>query len=145
MTTNLSNVHVDEISILSKDVRPAVRAARIAITKKESPMNAPLSFDTFEDACAHLRKVHGMGGADAMSAAAREHPDLLEKFQREGIEIAKAADQLVQDRPLPDAVQAWNTAVDDEVRSWSGRITRSEAMTRVARERPALYAAMQAA
>ena len=37
MTTNLSNVHVDEISILSKDVRPAVRAARIAITKKEFP------------------------------------------------------------------------------------------------------------
>ena len=145
---NLSDVEIDEISILSANVRPAVRAAKIVVTKstKESFMNEPISFPTLEAAMDHLRKARGMGGADAMSVAAREHPSLLEKYQREGEQIAKAAaDQLARDRPLPDAVVAWNRAVDEEVLSFGGKITRSDAMVRIARERPALYAAMQAA
>lgn len=37
MTTKLSNLAIDEISILSNGVRPAVRRARIAIAKSEGP------------------------------------------------------------------------------------------------------------
>ena len=131
-TNNLTNIEIDEVSILSKDVRPAVRRARIAIAKKEFPMNEPMSFATFEDACAHLAKMHGMSRSSAMSAAAREHPDLLAKYNAEGEQIAKRAADAARPQPVKKAVLAFEDRVDEIAKSRG--VPRHTAM-RAARQR----------
>ena len=80
----------------------------------------------------HLRKVHGMNGAEAMSAAARDHPDLLQKYRTAGDEmIAKAADA-ARPAPVSKAVMAFDDRVEEIAKSRG--IPRHAAMT-AARQR----------
>ncbi len=143
MTNNLTDIEVDEISILSANVRPAVRRARIAIAKKESTMNEPISFASFEDACAYLAKTTGLSKSAAMSQAAREHPDLLAKYNQAGDEIAKAAaekainlEQVVGDAAA--ARQFWEIVGNSMRRSG---LSRTAAMSQAGRDYPELRAA----
>lgn len=143
-TNSLHDIEIDEISILSASVRPAVRAARIVVAKsKEIPtMNEPLSFDTLEDAMRHLQSVHGLSKLDAMSAAAREHPTLLRKYNAEG--IAKA-EMLARQRPAAasPAVKVWDNLVS-EIAAKHG-VPRWHAMQIAARQHPDEFADFQAA
>lgn len=143
MTTNLSNLEIDEISILSKNVRPAVRAARIAIAKKETPMNEPLAFDTFEQAIEHLEKVHVGSCLAAMSEAAKRYPELVHKYNDQGAEIAKAAREAAKPRAITKAVQDFELAIDEiQRRDGAGR---SDAMSKARAEFPTEFAAYQTA
>jgi hypothetical protein len=144
MTTNLSNVEIDEISILSKDVRPAVRAARIAIVKTEIPMSEPISFPTFESAMAHLRKAHGMSALDALAAAARQHPELVKRYNDEGTRIAKAAiEEIAKARAIPQAVEVFNKRVEEVMAR--DKVNKLDALPRAAREFPQEFAKFQEA
>lgn len=48
-------------------------------------------FTTFEAAVDHLHKLHGGSRAQAMSAAATSYPDLLRKYNEEGVERVEEA------------------------------------------------------
>ena len=103
----------------------------------------PLSFDTFEDACAHLAKVHGLSKLGAMEKAAREHPDLVEEYNHVGIEIAKNAAEAAAPRPVPLAVSNFNKRVTEVMAR--DKIDRLGAMEKVTKEFPAEFDAYQSA
>lgn len=130
------------ISEISACDRPA-QAGAIAVFMKryeqESEMqlrkvtrDEPINFPTLEAAMDHLLKTHGMSRSSAMFTAAREHPDLLAKYQREGEDqIAKAADA-AKPQPLSRSVMAFEDRVEQIAK---GRdIPRHQAM-KTARER----------
>jgi hypothetical protein len=72
----------------------------------------PRSYVTFEDACAHLAKVHGLSKLNAMEKAAERHPDLVKRYNSEGAEIAKAAaDSEAATRRTPRAVDDFEEIV----------------------------------
>lgn len=143
---------------LSAVDRPAQAGATVAIMKRadgddheqENDMeirkiggDEVASFNSLEEAMRHIRKARGVSASDAMSAAAREHPGLLKRYQSEGAErVAKAA----------EAAKARSTS--PEVRDFEflvagiaerDGVTRSEAMTRARRENPGAYRAYCAA
>jgi hypothetical protein len=79
----LEELTLDEISAVD---RPAQKGALVTIIKRDESA----TFDTFEEACAHFEK-RGLSEIAAMSAVAREHPDLLAKYNAEPApEVAKA-------------------------------------------------------
>ena len=81
-------------------------------------MSEPLSFATFEAACAHLAKSHGMSKSGAMSAVARARPDLVRKYNAEGDErVEKAAAEAARPRTVSKAVMEFDDKVDEIAKS----------------------------
>ena len=72
---------------------------------------------------------------------AREYPALFQRYQTEGVEIAKAA--AIKTFEVPDAVAAWQAYVDLVARR--DMSAPSVAMTTARIERPDLYLAFQSA
>jgi hypothetical protein len=73
----------------------------------------PVSFASFEDACAHLAKVHGLSKLAAMEKVADAHPDLIAKFNAAGEEIAKAATEAAAPKPVAKAVTDFDKRVTE--------------------------------
>ena len=135
---------------------PAVAGARMTLMKRADEQETTMhvqkiegrevaSFNSFEEACSHLVKIAG-SRAGAMSVAAREHPDLLEKYQRAGDEkIAKAAEDAVAKRSGAATAAAQRFALAVGAVMQRDGVSRSAAMSRARAENPDLYAAYQAA
>jgi hypothetical protein len=143
------------ITELSAVDRPAQEHARAVIMKRAGEQqehdhmhyqkitrDEPISFPTLEAAMGHLRDVRGMGGADAMSAAAREHPDLLAKYQHEGDERIGKALERMPSPGAPPAVGEFNALVDRIRRR--DMCTGTEALRRAKAEDPRLFEQYQA-
>ncbi len=126
----LVNISLNELSLVD---RPANPHAKVTLFKSSDDPPPPMAFDSFEEAMQHLQKLRGLTRSDAMSAAARAHPALVEKYQRAGdAAIAKAAEAA---RPQPvnkAAVLAFDDRVDQIAKSRG--IPRHAAMS-VARDR----------
>ena len=100
----------------------------------------PRGFDTFEHAVAHLRKLHGCSGTEAMRKAADRHPDLLRKYNDEGRDqVAKAAAGAVEKAAPSHATQEWNLLVDGIMMRRG--VKRSTAMQIARSENPGKYRA----
>ena len=145
------------ISELSAVDRPAQAHATMAIMKRytddEQENNMRLekingeqvvSFTTLQEAMAHLQKINGLSKSDAMSKAAREHPDLLAKYQSEGERsVAKAADERLTIMRRPPAVQEFEALIRRiKDRDGCDSVT---ALRRARSEDPSLFAQYQAA
>ncbi len=102
----------------------------------------PISFDTLEEAIAHLREVYGLSKLDAMSAAADRHPDLVRKYNEAAVERVTPTPVVRIPTISADVVR-----FDDAVRNIMARDNCSKlvAMERAPREHPDLFRAYQAA
>lgn len=153
MTTKRKNImrafRINEISAVD---RPSMEHARMNIMKRAAPeqeydemqkiIERPRSFATLSDAMKAIQEDQKCSQHEAMSAAAREHPALLEKYNREGDEkIAKAADLTIMRKP--PAVQQF----EDLIRSIKQRdgCDSLTALRRAQAADPALFREYQAA
>lgn len=149
----LRELHIGKIAAVD---RPCQEHARMTLMKRADDdeeyddmqiqkitRDEPVSFPTLGAAMDHLRKVRGMSGSDAMSAAAREHPELLAKYQQDGERIAKAAREAAKPRPVTKAEQDFQDRVD-EIAKRDG-IGRSGAMSKARAEFPTEFATYQEA
>lgn len=97
MATHLKRIEVDEISLLSKHVRPAVSGALVAIAKREDPPAAPFDMEAIRKCQEAIRKSalgtldrmaksrqagSGMTFAAAFCEVLSEHPELYQMAQR---------------------------------------------------------------
>jgi len=148
MTTTKKRImrafRVDEISVVD---RPANAHARMTVMKRaddpdeENDMHNVASFDDLGSAIAAIEKREGCGRLSAMEKAARQHPDLLQKYQTEGQQRAeKALQRMPSPRPAP-ALLAFRRIVDEIARR--DNISPLEAMTRARAEFPEEFLAMQ--
>ena len=166
MTVTLKNVEVDEISILSRNWRPAVPSARIKLIKKEGAMPA----SSFDQCVQDIRKRDSCSRTDALIKARKEHPDLWDRYRdhtvlksdnfeqlvaaemRKGWPTRAIAGQRVIQKfgALSDATRIEKNAgsVVDFMRAVDAemiekRISRTAAMVVVRKRHPALYASFQ--
>jgi hypothetical protein len=100
------------------------------------------SFDTLDEAVRHLEKLHPSRSA-AMSAAAERYPELVKRFNSEGVEIAKAAADALAPRSITKAEQDFELAVDEIVKR--DKCPRSDAMSKARTEHPDAFRAYQGA
>lgn len=137
---------ISEISAVDRPAQAGAVAVFIKRHEQESKMelrkvtrDEPISFPTLEAAMDHLLKSHGMSRSSAMSTAAREHPDLLAKYQREGEDrIAKAADA-GKPQPVSKAVMEFDDRVEQIAK---GRgLPRHQAMKKARERYPDEFAA----
>lgn len=131
MTASLTNVQVDEISILSTDMRPAVKAARIAITKME------VSTDTFMRHVEAVQKLAGCSRGAAMRKAVSEYPEAFAAFQEEGRRDGEAFTKLAH---ASGSAKAEFQLKVDGLMARSPGMKRTAAMRQIARENPHLLA-----
>ncbi|MGH6736809.1 MAG: hypothetical protein ACRECX_12160 [Methyloceanibacter sp.] len=130
---------IDELSAVD---RPAQAHALMTVMKRDDRKDDDMqlskiaSYDTLSDAVAAVAKAEGCPRHVAMSRAAREFPDLVERHRAEGREaIAKAQESARAPRPLvTKAVLAFQDKV--ELIAKRRGVPRHEAMS-IARE---LYA-----
>lgn len=137
---------ISEISAVDRPAQAGAVAVFMKRHEKESEMqlrkancDEPVSFPTLEAAMDHLLKTHGMSRSSAMSTAAREHPDLLAKYQREGEDqIAKAAEA-----PKPQLLSKAMMEFEDRVEQIAkGRgLPRHQAMKKARERYPDEFAA----
>src|SRR5690606_11718933 len=122
---------IDELSGVD---RPAQEGARVCFFKRDdSEQEEPASFESFEAAVEHLRKIHGSGTA-AMSAARAQFPDLLRKYRQAGDEAAAKAAGAAAPREVAKAVSDWYALVD-KIAERDG-VSRTVAMSRARKEFP---------
>jgi hypothetical protein len=82
MSTNLRELEIEEISILGKHSRPAVRSARIAIYKCDGAQGGPM--DVFEKHVQEIRKRDNCSLMIAMRKARTEFPADFDRYQADG-------------------------------------------------------------
>lgn len=147
----LRAIKLDELSLVD---RPANPHARITLFKRADDKehddmqrretNEPLAFDSFEAAVAHLRKLHGCTGTQAMQKAARHHPDLLAAYLEEGAQRVAKAERYARRRGSPpEAVQQWDLLVDAIAEE--KRVPRRRAMEIARRRHPDKFRAYRMA
>ncbi|MBI2584469.1 MAG: hypothetical protein HYW28_01115 [Rhodospirillales bacterium] len=146
---------INEISAVDS---PSMEHARMAIMKRADPDNSqepnhmqkimtretqPISFDTLQEAMQYLQR-NGMGRTDAMSKAAREHPDLLKAYNAEGeTRVHKALDTSLTIMTRPPAVRQFQDLIREiKTRDGCDSVT---ALRRAKAEDPELFARYQAA
>ena len=145
----LREFSIDELSMVD---RPAQGHARMTLMKaatKEQDMNQqkttddePQAFANFEDAVAHLGKLHGFKGTEAMSMAAQRFPDLLKQYNEEGRQqLEKAAQDAAKARAKSKEVTDFEMIVD-AVAERDG-VSRTVAMERARKEKPERFRAYQ--
>src|SRR5690606_16248512 len=110
--------------------------------------NPPASFNSFEQACAHLRALHKLSGCDAMERARREFPAAYQTYQREGEEqlarrAAEAEDVAKAAAARAEAEGDWNLLVE-AIREMEG-CKRTVAIERARHRHPDKYRALQRA
>jgi len=142
---------LNEISAVD---RPAQVHAKMTIMKRADEPQEPdqepdmnltkiASFDTFDDAVAAIAKAENCGRSQAMSKAAKCHPDLLATYQTAGVErVAKRIDEARKAGAMPQAARNWEIlvgAIADR-----DKCSRTEAMRRARREDPEAFRAFQA-
>ena len=131
--------------------QPAQAHARVAIMKRadEDEENAmhqfekivrdqPHAFASFGEA---IRAREECSHTKAMSRAADQHPALLKRYRREGIELVRKAADDAEPPGRPKAERTFSDKVA-EVAGARG-ISRTAAMSVVRREYPDLYRALQ--
>lgn len=145
----LKNIHHSELSLADRPASPRVTLFNCdeeqEYDMQVQKIERPQSFDSFESAMAHLREEHGLSKLAAMEQVARANPELIAKFNEEGREIAKAAEETVrQVRTVqPSTTVRFDAAVADIMRR--DGVDKLVAMERAALERPDLLAAYQTA
>ncbi len=134
----LKSIRLTELSLVDAPANPH---ARITLFKRHADdedskkmEKKVMSFASFEDACAHLRKAHGMSAVDALSSAARDHPSLLEKYQRAGDEMIAKAAETARPALLSKAEAAFEDRVDKIAKR--DKVGRDVAMSRARTEHP---------
>ena len=103
----------------------------------------PLSFATLGDCVSFLMGQQGYSRLDAMEKVARDAPDLVEKFNREGEAIAKSIAEANAPRPVAKAVADFDKRVA-EIQA-RDRCSKLAALEKAAREYPAEFSAYQEA
>ena len=105
----LEDIQIEEISLLSSGVRPAVRAAQIAVVKHTAPAQKGTNME-FPELVETIRARDNCARTQAMEKAERQHPEAFEKYQSAGLvpvsQIRKAA-------PPPTAVTKFMALVDE--------------------------------
>jgi hypothetical protein len=97
----------------------------------------PRAFGSLEDACAYL-KANGLSASDAMSAAARQYPDLHKQYNAEGERNISKALERMRYPTEPPVVAEFNALVDEIARR--DMCPRTTAMMRARAEDPELFA-----
>jgi len=123
---------ITEISAVD---RPAQQMARMVLMKRGEDESS------FQTRVSEVAKRHGCSRMAAMRKARVEYPDEFEEYQAEG---AVSSRLVVKREALPGAAKAkreFDRAVSELVSS--AGISRTAAMSRVRRERPDLYEALQ--
>ena len=102
------------ITELSAVDSPAQKGALAVIMKRDEGVNyekiqrdshALRGFDTLEDAMEYLRTDHGLTKLGALERVAREHPQLVRKYNLDGERTAKAAaEEIAKLSATPQAV-----------------------------------------
>jgi len=92
MSTNLRDLEIEEISILGKDSRPAVRAARIAIFKRDGGQESPVN--SFDNRVQEIRKRDNCSALAAMTKARKEYPADFERYQAAGCASSRPIQKL---------------------------------------------------
>jgi hypothetical protein len=132
--------------------RPAQEHARMTLVKRaddeqeqedEVDLKKIASFDTLDEAIAAIHKAEGCDHSEAMSQAAREYPDLLAKYQREGDERASKAVEAVRGSTVPPVIAEWNALVERIARR--DMCPSTEAMRRARAADPDLFRRYQSA
>lgn len=147
------------ISEISAVDSPAMENARMSIMKrytapddeKEHEMqkiltrrdDPPISFGSLEEAMAHLQKVHNLSLSDAMSAAAREHPDLVKAYNATGEQQVTKALERMRQPTLPPSVATFEAKVREIAER--DMCNGPEAMRRARAEYPREFAEYQSA
>ena len=118
----LVDIQLSELSLVDRPANPHARVTLFKRADDEQRMrwNCERSVTTglrasgtLEEAMAHLQTVSGMSTAAAMSKAAREHPELVEKYRRQGdAQMAKAADA-ARPQPVNKAILGFDDKVDE--------------------------------
>ncbi|MQA64497.1 MAG: hypothetical protein GEU76_01125 [Alphaproteobacteria bacterium] len=107
--------------------------------------DAPLSFDTLEDAMKYLSTQHpDMPQSDVMSKAARQYPDLHDEYNDEGEwQIRKAETEALDATRKPPAVREFESLVSEIKRR--DKCDSVTALRRARSENPALFERFQSA
>lgn len=143
---------IDELSAVDN---PAQAHARVAIMKRhggneqENDMRLEriggdevANFGTLDEAVEHLRES-GMSRSDAMSKAARAHPDLLKQYRDEGEAQVKKQLERMRSPTASPAVGAFDALVR-RIRE-RDMCSGTEALRRARSEDPAAFARYQGA
>jgi len=110
----------------------------------DAPEEHTRGYDTFEDALRAMSEAEGCTRLDAMEKAARAHPDLLDAYQQEGEELAKAAAaKTAKARARPEAEGDFLMLVDEIARR--DGMPRYRAMEIARRQSPEKFRAFQSA
>jgi len=129
---------ITEISAVD---RPAQEAAKMVLMKRGEPDGLDKDESSFQTRVSEVAKRHGCSRMAAMRKARVEYPDEFEEYQAEG---AVSSRLVVKREALPGAAKAkreFDRAVSELVSS--AGISRTAARSRVRRERPDLYEALQ--
>ena len=126
----LRNVKLVELSLVD---RPANPHARVTLVKRaddkendDMDMNSIASFNSFESAVAAIAKREGLPAHECMSRIAARRPDLVEKLNAAGVDIAKRAAEAARPPAIKKAVLDFEDRVD-EIAKRDG-VTKVEAM-----------------
>lgn len=146
----LKSIVLDEVSLVDAPANPHARVTLLKLDRdKETRMQVHkiasdrvMSFDSFDEAVAHLTKSAG-GRTAAMRQARARYPDLVSKHNDDGDEMIAKAAEAAAPRPVAKAVAAFETVVD-EICKRDG-CPRSEAMRRARVQRPDAFEAYQEA
>jgi hypothetical protein len=134
MTRLLKNIEVEEISLLSKNSRPAVRGALVAIAKADHQQL------DFTGHIAEIRKRDGCSRVEALARARIEHPSAFEAYQDGGRVSSRPIERRIE---KSDAASRFEKCVE-EIRT-RDRCTRLQALQKAAEEHPGELAAYRQA
>ena len=142
---DLSNLQIDEISILTKKTRPAVAGALVRLAKSDtvSGIEAIAKAEAdFNGIVETIMKRDSVTRSIAMTKAANERPDSIRAYQDEANPAAAAI------RKQKVAIGAANGAIDAAMEKLiAGQMkageTKAQAWRRIMEENPDLYARHQ--
>jgi|GEM_PF-4565968 len=104
MTTKIHDLEINEISILTTGVEPAVKAARVAIIKRddgaaneEADDLAKKAIQGFDRLVEGIRKCDDCGHIEALRKARGEHADAFEAYQAAGMQSARSVQKAVHE------------------------------------------------
>lgn len=126
--------------------RKAVQKKMTILTREpfqKTVLDRPKGYDTLDEAIEAIKEAEGCSGTDAMTRAARRHPDLLRKYNEEGSEqLAKAVRAANENRKRSSqAKQEWDLMVEG-IMARRG-VKRTTAMQIASRENPEKFRAYQ--